>query len=106
MSDPLVKTIMRPRTLGSELRAGRMRFQWSPPFGAYVRIKSNDRDGGFRLEVCKPDALPISKRPDVGPFTIWWEDDTMRAEVDRLVQRLGYGTHECDEDGVPREAAP
>lgn len=58
------------RTLGSELRAGRLGFHWLPDLDRYVRVSDHGADD-FLVELAAPDELP--KRHSPTPHRCWWE---------------------------------
>lgn len=71
-----------PRTLGTELRAGRLRFGYLPEVDAYARVSLVE--GRVRLQVVAPEHLPSGKqRDDAGGFAMWYSTDVSEKEQAR-----------------------
>lgn len=62
---------MRKRTLGSEIRAGRMRFGWLSETERYIRLSGEP--GRWRVEALCPSELPRGhgSRDDRG-YVMWY----------------------------------
>lgn len=87
--------------LGTEIRAGRLRYYWLDECERYVRIETFD-DGLHALDICSPDGLP--RRPGGDTFVLWHLDGKLREMLVPIVQKLkrrGDGRYFVDDNGSP-----